>query len=88
MDLSNDVKDHERRISRIDGVLESVATKEDLAKLENRLSETFRQSLEQVRDEIKELHGKQHRLTGIGIGLAFLIPIVLSMASLYIAATS
>lgn len=88
MDLSNDVKDHERRISRIDGVLESVATKEDLAKLENRLGETFRQSLGQVRDEIKELHGKQHRLTGIGIGLAFLIPIILSMASLYIAATS
>ncbi len=53
MDLSNDVNDHGRRISRIDGVLESVATKEDLAKLENRLSETFRQSLEQVRDEIK-----------------------------------
>ena len=53
MELSHDVKDHERRISRIDGVLESVATKEDLAKLENRLSETFRQSLEQVRDEIK-----------------------------------
>ena len=53
MELSNDVKEHERRISRIDGVLETVATKEDLAKLENRLIETFRQSLEQVRDEIK-----------------------------------
>lgn len=88
MDLSRDVKDHEARVSRIEGVLESVATKEDLAKLENGLSETFRNYLEQVRHEIKELHGKQHRLTGIGIGLAFLVPIVFSVVSLYVSVTS
>ena len=52
MDLSRDVKDHETRVSRIEGVLESVTTKEDLAKLENGLSETFRNYLEQVRHEI------------------------------------
>ena len=88
MDVAIDVKDHEKRISRVEGILESVATKEDLAKLENRLSDTIRNSMEQVRDEIKELHGRQHRLTGIGIGLAFLLPIVISMVSLYFAAAT
>ena len=88
MDMAIDIKDHEKRISRVEGVLESVATKEGLAKLENRLSDTIRNSMEQVRDEIKELHGRQHRLTGIGIGLAFLLPIVISMVSLYFAAAT
>ena len=88
MDVAIDVKDHEKRISRVEGILESVATKKDLAKLENRLSDTIRNSMEQVRDEIKELHGRQNRLTGIGIGLAFLLPIVISMVSLYFAAAT
>ena len=86
MEYPDDVKDHERRIARIEGVLEAVATKEDLANLENRLTRAFRESLKLVHDELKELHGKQHRLIGIGIGLAFLVPIVLSVISLYVAA--
>ena len=33
------------RVARLEGVLESLATKEDLARLEHRLTENFRESL-------------------------------------------
>lgn len=74
------------RVARIEGVLESLATKEDLARLEHRLTENFRESLQEslkeVRDEIRQLSEKQNRLKGFGEALKFGPPFAISILAL------
>ena len=74
------------RVARLEGVLESLATKEDLARLEHRLTENFRaslqESLKEVRDEIRQLSEKQSRLKGFGEALKFGLPFAISILAL------
>lgn len=70
------------RVARLEGVLESLATKEDLARLEHRLTENFREALKEVRDEIRQLSEKQSRLKGFGEVLKFGLPFAISILAL------
>ena len=70
------------RVARIEGVLESLATKEDLARLEHRLTDRFEKSLKEVRDEIRQLSEKQNRLKGFGEALKFGLPFAISILAL------
>lgn len=70
------------RVARLEGVIESLATKEDLARLEHRLTENFRESLKEVRDEIRQLSEKQSRLKGFGEALKFGLPFAISILAL------
>lgn len=70
------------RVARLEGVLESLATKEDLARLEHRLTENFREALKEVRDEIRQLSEKQSRLKGFGEALKFGLPFAISILAL------
>ena len=67
---------HETRISRIEGILESVATKdfvrqvnaEMLKDINSKIDEQtslFRSEMSEIHQEIKRLNEKQYRLTGL-----------------------
>ena len=94
--MSNESRDHETRISRIEGILESLATKEDLAKLETRLNskiddkineqtKLFSGQMRGVHEAINKLNEKQHRLTGAAELIRFVIPVVVSIIALLVA---
>ena len=94
--MSNEPRNHETRISRIEGIIESLATKEDLAKLETRLNNTidqkineqtklFRSEMSEMRQEIRKLNEKQHRIIGAGELIKFVIPLIASFGALFIA---
>ena len=87
---------HETRISRMEGILESVATKdfvrevnaEMLKDINNKIDEQtnlFRSEMSEMRKEIKRLNEKQYRLTGAAEFIKFSLPIIISVVALLIA---
>ncbi len=76
---------HETRISRIEGILESVATKdfvrevnaEMLKDINSKIDEQtslFRSEMSEIHNEIKRLNEKQYRLTGAAELIRFALP--------------
>lgn len=87
---------HETRISRIEGILESVATKdfvrqvnaEMLKDINSKIDEQtslFRSEMSEIHKEIKRLNEKQHRLTGAAELIRFALPIIISVTALLVA---
>ena len=91
---------HETRISRIEGILESVATKDFVrevnaemlkdinSKIDSKIDEQtnlFRSEMSEMRKEIKRLNEKQYRLTGAAEFIKFSLPIIISVVALLIA---
>ena len=87
---------HETRISRIEGILESVATKdfvrevnaEMLKDINSKIDEQtslFRSEMSEIHNEIKRLNEKQYRLTGAAELIRFALPIIISVTALLIA---
>ena len=87
---------HETRISRIEGILESVATKdfvrqvnaEMLKDINSKIDEQtslFRSEMSEIHKEIKRLNEKQHRLTGAAELIRFALPIIISVIALLVA---
>ena len=87
---------HETRISRIEGILESVATKdfvrqvnaEMLKDINSKIDEQtslFRSEMSEIHQEIKRLNEKQYRLTGAAELIRFSLPIIISVAALLVA---
>lgn len=91
---------HETRISRIEGILESVATKDFVrqvnaemlkdinSKIDSKIDEQtrlFRSEMSEIHQEIKRLNEKQYRLTGAAELIRFSLPIIISVAALLVA---
>lgn len=91
---------HETRISRIEGILESVATKDFVrqvnaemlkdinSKIDSKIDEQtslFRSEMSEIHKEIKRLNEKQHRLTGAAELIRFALPIIISVIALLVA---
>ena len=91
---------HETRISRMEGILESVATKDFVrevcaemlkdinSKIDSKIDEQtnlFRSEMSEMRKEIKRLNEKQYRLTGAAEFIKFSLPIIISVVALLIA---
>lgn len=87
---------HETRISRIEGILESVATKdfvrqvnaEMLKDINSKIDEQtslFRSEMSEIHKEIKRFSEKQHRLTGAAELIRFALPIIISVIALLVA---
>ena len=90
----------ETRISRIEGILESVATKDFVrqvnaemlkdinSKIDSKIDEQtrlFRSEMSEIHQEIKRLNEKQYRLTGAAELIRFSLPIIISVAALLVA---
>ncbi len=89
-------RDHEQRISRVEGEMKSVATKEfvkevvdDLRKeISNKIDDQtreLRQSLKEQNDAIRELREKESRLKGVADTLKVALPFLVSAAAVLIA---
>ena len=94
--MANESRDHETRISRIEGILESVATKdfvrevnaEMLKDINSKIDEQtklFSGQMREMHEVISRLNEKQHRLTGAAELIRFALPIIISTIALLVA---
>lgn len=86
---------HERRISTIEGEMKSVATKDDLSKLETRLTQFVNDSIksqtnelnpkfDKISDDLQALNTKQNKITGAADILKTALPMLVSIATLIV----
>ena len=98
--MMNESRDHETRISRIEGILESVATKDFVrevnaemlkdinSKIDSKIDEQtklFSGQMRDVHEAISRLNEKQHRLTGAAELIRFALTIIISTVALLVA---
>ena len=79
MEEKNESTSTQRDIGRIEGKLESLATKADLAALKLDVSNAINAQTKELRDEIQGVKSRQTKMIGVAVGIGFILSLILGI---------